>query len=437
MTKFLLAAIFFIVLFFSGRVTFQKYALSRRSILCLEGAFYFSCVLTFGILHFDFSSLPVSTVFLCLLTFLSGGLVAFEKSFRAPAFVGLAVFLALICSVESFLTSLPKDVLPREISSPPSLYSDRLDRAASVYRTKGFRGRKPESESANGALRIFAMGGSSTWGVPLVSPRETYPAVLQTLASERRPGEKIEVYNAGLAGMGIMQVLDSISETILRFNPHIITVSLWYNDSSRQSIWYGIPGRSDRDVYLSERVLKKIARFPILNRFFQSRIYGGLRYLLLQGKTVFQGAKPAVPTERREIAENPRRMSPEEYRWALEQVAILGEKKNFLPVFVFEPLNRTSTREDSLKENEYYLAMKQVAEKYQVPLVDTLTPFHERMGDWLFYDLVHPNPSGHRLMAEILYDFLFSPEKIGPKGVKILREVGIFPEDSKEYPLRK
>ena len=348
-----------------------------------------------------------------------------ENAYRAPAFASLALFFSVFLSSEWLLRTIPSSALPDEVVSVPKLYSPRLDRAAQIYRIKGFRGRKPATEDAQGAIRIFAMGGSSTWGVPLVNSREAYPAVLQTLFQERRPNDRFEVYNAGLAGMGSMQILQSISETVIRYHPQVVSISAWYNDSSRQSIWYGVSGKSDRDFFLSQKVLKWVQNLPVLSLFFETRVYSVLRHLLLKAKENF--SSPGVQTKltREDIPKNPRRMSPEEYGWALEEIAKLGEQHHFLPLFIYEPLNRTRSVEESFEENEYYRELKRVAEKYQVPVVDTLSSFHERIGDWLFYDVVHPNENGHRLMAETIYQTLTNREKLGPRGEKQLREAGV------------
>ena len=367
------------------------------------------------------AALPFAMILLFAHAFAWGVYRAFEGRFVAPALSSLALAVSTFLAIEWPLNCLPAARLRREIAATPSLYSPRLERANRIYSSHGFRGRRPAPSPADG-IRIFSMGGSSTYGEPLVSPHVAYPAVLDELLRERRPTEKFEVYNAGLAGMGTMQIVDAVETEIVPRHPHIVTVNAWYNDSSRQSIWYGTQGQSDRDTYVRLRVLRFVEHLPVFRSLYHTRSFAWFRSVLLSFASEIRPQPASATTTTASVSK--RRMSPEEYRWALEKIAKLGEKYDFLPVFVFEPLNRTRSYEDSLQENEYYRELADVAKRFNVPVVDSLSAFHEHAGNWLFYDIVHLNERGHRLMAETVYSALFDSTKADSRTKEFLAKHG-------------
>ncbi|MDC0357697.1 GDSL-type esterase/lipase family protein [Oligoflexia bacterium] len=341
---------------------------------------------------------------LALITVFSAIFLAHEDSIAGPGVISLLLFLGFVFSVELTFRATPERYLLKEIIKTPPLTAP--ERSVTVFQKNGFQGKWPcKACDTDRLVRIFTMGGSSTYGVPMRSSAFAYSSQLQRLLDERRPGEQYEVLNGGVAGFGIMQVINVLNKELLKYKPDIVTVALWFNDSSTYS-WYGIPGLSDRESHQYLELLRKVEKFPGYQRLHNTKLYAlGRFYLHALRREVLKQA--GIPKKK-----NRTRMTPKDYRWGLEEVVRLGKEKGFLPVFVLEPLNRSLPYKSALHSNKYYKTMAAVAEKHSVPLVDTLTPINEHSREWLFYDFIHPNRKGHRLIAETIYKTLFSKEQV-------------------------
>ncbi len=322
-----------------------------------------------------------------------------EESISGKGPLSLLLFLNLILSVELGLRSIPETLLIPEVGSDSAKLS-RYNRAVEVFDKNGFRGRKPAARRDESSLRIFATGGSSTFGVPLKFSASTYPAVLETILSERHPTENHQVFNAGVAGFGVTQIIDSLERRILAYKPDIVTVCAWFNDAAMGPGWYGFPGKSEAEALRILKTLERLQTLPVVGAILRSRLFLWYRFFLTHAKDSLFSSKES-PSEKR------RRMEPDEFAQALRQIVELGDRHHFLPVVVFEPEHRSLPREIALSRNRYFQAITKIATELQVPLVDTLTPFAERSNEWLHYDIIHFNEEGHRIIAEAIYQKLF------------------------------
>jgi lysophospholipase L1-like esterase len=83
------------------------------------------------------------------------------------------------------------------------------------------------------ALRIVAIGSSSTEGVGATSPAATYPAQLDTILEARFPGYDIEVINKGIGGETADQNLVRFSRDVLDLKPDLVIWQIGTNDAIR------------------------------------------------------------------------------------------------------------------------------------------------------------------------------------------------------------
>ncbi|MCB0335312.1 MAG: hypothetical protein KDD62_03380 [Bdellovibrionales bacterium] len=326
---------------------------------------------------------------------------------RYSSLVCLLFTCCLIASTEQVLNAVPENRLIRSIRKMPVLAPP--DRSFKFYESNKFRGKYPCVDCGNESIRIFTMGGSATYGTPMHSGEQTFAAYLERLLSERRLNEKYEVFNAGIPGHGITQIYNVIKEKIIHLKPDIIAINCWFNDSSSGMSWYGLPDKTDWEAYKQNYVLWKLQENPVFSFFYNTRLMGLFRHYLLGLKSFFVGA--AAKEEKAKEKSKPFiRVPTDQYKEILEEIVQLGKKHNFVPVFMLEPVNRTGTKENALKHNRYYRVIEKVAEENKVPVVSALDQLHARNMGWLFYDFIHPNGDGHRIIAEELYDTLFSSE---------------------------
>lgn len=91
----------------------------------------------------------------------------------------------------------------------------------------GLRGPEPRvsSERANGRLRVYCLGSSTTFGWGASSDETTYPAQLERILKERFPDRQIDVINAGVPGNNSESELKILKEDLPRFKPDLVI--LW------------------------------------------------------------------------------------------------------------------------------------------------------------------------------------------------------------------
>lgn len=323
------------------------------------------------------------------------------KSIVANAAFGLAVCTALLTLMELSVRLLPSGIFTR----PPFRIEPLApaDRGNEALRKNGYRGKRPCRDCPADTIRIVSMGGSSTYGVPMRHAALAYPARLEQLLIERHPGQRFEVLNGGIPGYGIFQIVDSLEKEVLKIKPDIVTICAWFNDSSKRPSWYGYLDRSDRESMRRVDELRRIEGSWYYRFLSQLRLYA-----LLRGAIVKLTAQVNPSRKRRSTG---RRTTPEEFRLGLERVLELSRQYDFKVILIFEPLNRTLGRQEAVARNRYYRVIEEIARAHSVPVVDTLTAFHEHHGEWLFYDFIHPNEHGHRIIAEAIYRTVFADRR--------------------------
>jgi hypothetical protein len=350
-----------------------------------------------------------------------------QSQIGAQGIITLLLTLATFSSSELLLRQIPAAIYQPEVATTPPL-TRFVDKGNAIFQKNGFRGLRTCKDCPSNQIRIFTMGGSSVYGIPMYYSLSTYASVLQRILNERRPGENYEVLNAGIPGYGIVQVLDSIKQEVLKYKPDIITFGEWFNETAPSPGWYGIAGKSDMQGYMTVKLLLWLQNFRPYALIHRSKLFAIARFYLLDAREeVFSRISTA------KLLARPR-MTPDEYRTALHQFVKLADNNNFLPVFVLEPLNRTENLENSIRRNDYQRAMFEVARELDVPLVDPLTPLSKMHGAWLFYDIIHSNDVTHRTIAEAIYDTLFVAKNPASRLVKFAASRSI---DLKQPPAKR
>ena len=100
------------------------------------------------------------------------------------------------------------------------------------YNSHGFRGPEISKEKPDNTYRIFAVGGSTTHGLPLVADNETWSYYLQKKFDERDFGFDIEVLNTGMSGHTSITESKLIKDNLIDFSPDLIVVFDGLNDAS-------------------------------------------------------------------------------------------------------------------------------------------------------------------------------------------------------------
>jgi len=199
-------------------------------------------------------------------------------------------------------------------------------------------------------IRVVTLGDSITKGVrPGVAAAETFAALLQRHASEA--GFDAEVLNVGIGGERTDQALERLDRDVISKSPDIVTVMYGANDS------YVDPGKTG--PRLSPAQFREN-----LERIVDRAQVAGARVVLMTEPR--WGAKPAPNG--------------------------LGEHPN-------------------VRLERFMIFVREVAGAKKVPLVDHFADWTRREEQGLDLatvttDLLHPNPAGHRMLADAIWPVL-------------------------------
>ena len=104
-----------------------------------------------------------------------------------------------------------------------------------TYNSYGLRGSEFEAEKPDNTYRIFAVGGSSTFGRG-VDNSETWPAYLQQIINEKITDKEIEVINAGFPQAASEVEHGLIKNKLSSFDPDLIIMYDGWNDSNHHDV---------------------------------------------------------------------------------------------------------------------------------------------------------------------------------------------------------
>ncbi len=328
--------------------------------------------------------------------------------------ITLLTLLVVECGLRQFAPEsfwnrpFPGGIFDWLIDDPIRAYKNRPGHEDEFFRINslGFRGEEIEPEKPRDIIRIVCLGDSGTFGywrrAPDVPGWDNYPQALVELLKQHGLGH-VEVLNAGVLGYSAPHGLRQLMVQILDLDPDVITVRFAFNDhlpSRRPEQRLGEPASGIartlfykfshwRLMHLAIRAYRRTPRFhprPLtvpwtspdrfereLHRFVKVAERNDIRLLFMD--------YPIRPIERGE--------SP-----GVNDAIILGVKN-------LEELHRDHDR--------YQGILKRVARETGTPLLVTseacAADGGRCFGD---FDLVHPNRTGVRLIAELLYQELQS-----------------------------
>ena len=221
------------------------------------------------------------------------------------------------------------------VLEPGHSFSTRI---ASIHvNARGFRGLEFAMPKPPGVYRIFALGGSSTFGLyPATTADATaYPAVLERLLNAENPAPAViryEVVNAGVPGYSTRTSTTNFHARVLHLQPDAIIVTHNNNDLAR----YG----NESGLYL-----------PLMNQFIPHGFVAGLldhmlgwsfavqelRYILVErlNFSLFARDKSDSPTRTEWILDT---RYLEAFRRDLRNLVILAKANRVRPILASESI---------------------------------------------------------------------------------------------------
>lgn len=275
--------------------------------------------------------------------------------------------------------------------------------------SKGFVGPEFNDQPPSGVARIISLGDSCTFTLGLWEI--AYPAVAQHIMNARKDRQSVEFINAGIEGYNSDYALTRLKDEIMRYDPRLVTLYIGWNDLMK----------------VDPAHLSATGQYTILARFIEhSYLMKALK------KVIFINLRPFLVTPiveaNREDTHAYDLFVPRGYQENLEGMIAFLQKRN-IGVVVFSlptAVERGMSQEDIRKRGiffpyfagtysvdkflslhaSYNRAIRQVTEKFGVPLVDLDKAFDNRNKEELFWDTMHPNQAGNRVIAGVLADRL-------------------------------
>jgi lysophospholipase L1-like esterase len=255
-----------------------------------------------------------------------------------------------------------------------------------------------------GVFRIMAVGDSYTFGMG-VELEDTYPKKLEKLLNERRPSPlyRYEVINAGFPAANAAMEVDFVKEYGMTYNPDLVLIGFVLNDLEE-------PWGTKRPPCL-----------PIPEGARQWLDMNSYLYLVLENRcTTILRPNDVTPEWQFDAATQEWQFDESSQGWqdwarVVEyngQVAREAGPKTLVAIF---------PQQVGLNHYHYTTAHRQVKDTFEragVPVVDLLPGYQDYArahGVDSFAVLpfdTHPNPTGHQIAAEIIYQALIEDNLI-------------------------
>jgi len=281
----------------------------------------------------------------------------------------------------------------------------------------GFRGKEISIPKPPGTIRVLVLGDSVTLQTALPED-ETYTDLAGKILSA---SFKVEVINAAVTGVGLMEEIGILKENGLRVQPDVVLLGFYLNDS--RPAW----GFEKEYYKLSPRLIefsKTIEQYSYLYKWIWKRLLAR-RYMRKDLASIWdwtrdynQGGWKTSKADYLKVIQGAKLdfgSAWQEKSWdtiysGLDELAGLGEKNNFkLMVLIFP-----ATIQVKSEFGDDYPQQKMMAycREHSVPCLDLLPIFRQHMNEDTHFDYCHMTALGNQLIAKPVAEFL-EPELDG------------------------
>jgi lysophospholipase L1-like esterase len=277
-----------------------------------------------------------------------------------------------------------------------------------IVNEQGLRGPAISTLPAPGVHRVLALGDSATFGENL-RVEEAFPALLERELTARS-GERYEVLNGGVEGYNTEAELAFLRQRGLALAPETIVVGFNLNDFDYAPVLGP----------LGVLTLDQQARVPSHSLLNRSEFYLVLRWLVRwrpwAGDPLAAATGPPPAGQR--FTDLDRYVSavrkqyyhrPSDARWQVMVDSLVGlgavarEHRLRLVIAILPDGDQIGVPDPDLEPQRKLAAICATA---QSDCLDLYPAFAAAAGDSLYFDTMHPNAAGQRVVARALADHL-------------------------------
>jgi lysophospholipase L1-like esterase len=340
-------------------------------------------------------------------------------------FLSVAVGIALFEAVIRILVPQPLEFHSVEkimVSTPEKMPTTKLIPNSQAYHygvlnkinSLGMRDREIRAQKPDDIIRIAFLGDSITYGLG-VRLEDTFPKVVEDILNKQSQTDRYESINGGVIGYNFANELAFLKQDILKLKPDIVLICITLNDT----------------VDEFKNVVRKRAHLNflyVINRFLREKSH---LYFFLQdrGKRMLHhyGKLKPMDIKVQDFLEG--NFSERDYHRISHT---LSEMKNLASshgykfatvIFPFEMqldqerLDRISALlnvrfKPSILDGAPQALIRRFSRGMNIPVLDLLPAFKAKKNNDLFVsssiniDWFHLNPSGHRLAAQEIAEFI-------------------------------
>jgi lysophospholipase L1-like esterase len=293
-----------------------------------------------------------------------------------------------------------------------------LDDGMATINSLGLRGDLPMIPKPSGAVRVLAIGDSTTfgWGV---GDSETYCVELQRMLRREFAGRQIEVVNGGVSAYDLKHDARFLQHFAPILKPDVVLVGLYWNDLPFEQITPdGVPVQAADETTAAaadggppSRTFRLASAPTGLSRVLRSsRVLFTLRHAWLNA---IAPSSAATNTVQWEMAVLQGHQSPamekawDDIKGTLTQIRDTARTGGFAVGVVIMPIR--AQVEDTYPKAQYQSRVQEMAEALGMFVVDPLPRFIEQPDHpslFIPYDRIHFSPSGNGEVAEAAFEAL-------------------------------
>lgn len=246
----------------------------------------------------------------------------------------------------------------------------------------------------NDKIEILCLGESTTFGL-LVQKNEAYPAQLGELLEAKYPN-KFVVYNRGVPGITSSLLLFNIRKFMDEIRPSVVIVSCGANEFNQRLVStntlllnYNKNTRSSAILFYVSRFLWDLKTYRLLNLLFSNQ-----KNHFFEHYGAWVNCENKFGTTNKIISEEHlTELIKEQYRFNLQEITRFVRLREASIVYTtyLVPMMRDVLRQEAQKNQAALCDQVEMMKKKNIAFSALVTR-----------DGFHPNPQGHRIMAEFL-----------------------------------